>query len=66
MAGQAAHGPLLAHEPLALLVEFDRQYLHRHPAVQRELRATVDDAEAATPNFFGVGEPGSTQLRDDG
>jgi hypothetical protein len=66
VAGEPTHGALLTQEPVALIVEFGRQYLHRHQAVQRELGASVDDPETATPHLFGVGESGRAQLRDDG
>ena len=64
--GEPTHRALLAHEPFAVLVEFGGQHLHRNGAVQSDLGAPVDDAEAATADLIGVVEPGRAQLRDDG
>jgi hypothetical protein len=66
MAGEPTHCSLLAQEPLPVLVKFGGEDLHRHYAVQGDLRAPIDNAEAAATDLFGVAESGSVQFRDDG
>ena len=37
-----------------------------HHAIERRLATAKDDAESTPADLIGVGESGSTQLRDDG
>ena len=67
VAGQAAHRPALAEEPLtADGVEVGVQQLHRHRAVQRLLGAAEDRPETTAADLDGVGEPGTGEVDDDG
>src|SRR5205085_999927 len=66
VTGEHAHGALLPDETFPVLVQFSGEHLDRDLATQRRLSAPKDDSEPATTDLFGVVEPGSAQLRDDG
>ncbi|SEB35019.1 hypothetical protein SAMN04490220_0225 [Rhodococcus jostii] len=63
MAGQPTQRALLAEEARAVFIaKIGSEHLHRHGAVEIWLRAPIDNPEAATPDFLGIGKPDRLEL----
>ena len=66
VSGEAAHGALLAQEAGEIVrVKVGVQYLHGNRAVERGLRTSVDDTEAAMPDLLDVVKSHLTQFSGD-
>lgn len=63
MTRQLAHGELFTDETFEVLrFQVGGEYLDRHHALECGLGTPIDNAESATSDLSGIGEPGGGQL----